>query len=783
MAVKKLNGAQLRLCCDTSQFDFETTAGIESLGQAIGQARASEAMGFAIAMKRPGYNLFALGPTGMGKHYVVRQFLEKASTDGSVPPDWCYVNDFANPHRPIPLQLPAGTGVKLRDAVESTMRDVWAVLASAYGSDDYGSRRRVIEELIEERQNEVIADLQEDAEVMGVNIMRSAGGLALVPVKDGVVLEKEGFDALPDDEREAADEALEIVRDRLSKALAQEPVWEREQRELLRELDEETARWALGDLFSDLGKDWPDEVVGWLDGLEADIVRGGQVLLEAREDERENRVAGLPRVAGLSSRYAVNVIVDNSGTEGAPVIYEDHPSVANLLGRVEHLNVMGASVTDVTFIRSGALHRALGGYLVLDARKLMAEPHAWEQLKRALRSRLIRVGSIRRLVSDDGAVSLEPEPIALDVKVVLVGERHLYYALNATDPDFPQLFKVAADFDEALPRTPENVALYAQLVGTLAAKSELRPLTAGAVGLIVERAARRSGYRNELTMHIASTFDLLREADYCAGLRGAKLVESEDVDAALGALLHRHRRIQERSAGAIARGEILVSTSGSTVGQINGLSILSFGPVEFGKPARITATWRIGPGEVVDIEREVYLGGNLHSKGVLILSGYLGARYGQTRPLALTASIVMEQSYGEVDGDSASLAELCALLSALSDIPIKQSIAVTGSVNQRGDVQAIGGVNIKIEGFFDLCASRGFEGQPGCVIPAANRDSLMLRRDVVEACQAGRFSVWAVATVDEALKILLGRTAKTVHAAVGATLEEAARCAQRYRAQ
>lgn len=779
---KPLPAQELRLSCDLAQFEFETTAELEPLGHAIGQERAVEAIEFAIAMKRPGYNVFALGPTGTGKHYVVRQLLSQIAAEAPAPPDWVYVNDFANPHRPRPLRLPSGQGRALLDAVESAMSHAWAALASAFESDDYASRRRVISELLEERQKEAIGALQEEAAEDGVAILRSAGGLALAPLdEEGELLDKEEFDQLPEEQRTDYEEAMEAVREKLAAALGQEPIWEREQRDKLRELDEETAAYAVGDIFDEAMGDWPEDVTSWLGELKADLVRHGHQFLDRREEEAKARAAGLPRVGGVSARYAVNLLVDNEGAEGAPVVYEDFPSVSNLLGGVEHLNIMGSPVTDVTLVRAGALHRALGGYLILDARKLLDQPHAWEQLKRALRSGVVRTASLRRLLHEDGAVSLEPHAIPLDLKVVLVGERQLYYTINELDPDFTQLFKIAADFDETLPRTPENVALYARLMGTLGQKNELRPLTTGSVGRIVERAARRSGNREELTMHIASTFDLLREADYLAGKVGAERVEVGHVDAALASLRKRHGRIRERSEQSVTRGEILVSTGGAAVGQVNGLSVIAFGPVEFGRPSRITATWRVGQGEIVDIEREVHLGGALHSKGVLILTGYLGERYGQARPLALNASIVMEQNYGGVDGDSASMAELCALLSALSGIPIRQGVAITGSVNQHGEAQAIGGVNTKVEGFFDLCAVRGLDGTQGCIIPEANRSGLMLRPDVVAACAEGRFSVWSVSHVDQAIAVLTGHPAPAVHAGVDTTLEAAAKSAKRWR--
>jgi len=469
-----------------------------------------------------------------------------------------------------------------------------------------------------------------------------------------------------------------------------------------------------------------------------------------------NALRELTLELGTFRRFRVNVLVDHGQSSGAPVVYQDNPTLANLVGRIDQMAQLGALITDFTLIKPGALHRANGGFLVLDALRLLQEPYAWESLKRALRAREIRVESPGQLLGLATTVSLQPMPIPLDVKIALVGERTLYYALAAADPDFLELFKVQADFEERIDRTPEAATLYSRLIATLVRRETLRPLDAAGVARVLEDSSRRAGDADKLSTHMRSLSDLLREADHWAGDAGRALIGAADIQRAIDARHRRGSRLEEQVREEIERGTVLISTDGTAVGQVNGLSVVQHGDIAFGQPTRITATVRLGRGEVVDIEREVELGGPSHSKGVLILGRFLGARYSAERPLTLHASLVFEQSYGGVEGDSASLAELCALLSAISGLPIRQAVAVTGSVNQLGAVQPIGRVNEKIEGFFDVCRARGLAGAQGVMIPAANVGNLMLRRDVVQAAAEGRFSVWAASTVDEAIELLTG---------------------------
>jgi lon-related putative ATP-dependent protease len=505
-------------------------------------------------------------------------------------------------------------------------------------------------------------------------------------------------------------------------------------------------------------------VIAFLGEVEHDVIERADVLTGQREEGAVS-MPGLPTPTGPAAspfrRYEVNLIVDNAELHGAPVVFEDFPAHANLVGRIEHISEMGALITDFGLIKPGALHRANGGYLILDVRKLLMQPLSYESLKRALRSREVRIESLGQVMSLISTVSLQPEPVPLNVKVVLIGDRMLYYLLSQYDPEFEDLFKVAVDFDEDVNREPESARLYARLIATLVKSNGLHDFDKAAVARVIEHGARLAGDSEKLSAQVDRIADLVREADYWASEREHEVVGAADVERAIKAQERRSDRVRERSLEQITRGTVLIDSSGERVGQVNGLAVMALGGFAFGRPSRITARIRLGRGEVVDIERKAELGGPLHSKGVFILEGFLGARYAHDHPLSLSASLVFEQSYGGVDGDSASSTELYALLSALAEAPIKQSLAVTGSVNQHGEVQAIGGANEKIEGFFDVCAARGLSGEQGVLIPASNVIHLMLRQDVIDAVERGEFHIYPIATIDEGIEVLTGVPAGT----------------------
>lgn len=758
--VPELAPAQLCRGCDASRFAFRTTEELEDLPLVLGQRRAVEAIRFGIGMERDGYNLFAMGPEGIGRHTVVRRHLEQEAARRETPSDWCYVFNFETPHRPRALRLPPGEAVRFRQAMARLVEDLRAAIPAAFESDEYRARMREIEAEFNERQERAIGAIGERAAAQGIVLVRTPAGFGFAPRHGDGVMSPEHFHKLPEEERKRIEGAINTLQEELERAIHDMPKWRSEAQRKLRELNREVTRTAVTSLIGELRAQYAtlDEVVAYLDAVQEDVLDHAELFRQPREGETPT-LFGLPLPEAGEAflrRYQVNVLIERAPGSGAPIVHEDNPTNDNLVGRIEHIAQMGALVTDFTLIKAGALHRANGGYLVLDALKVLTQPLAWEALKRALRLREIRIESLGQALSLISTVSLEPQPIPLEVKVVLVGQRMLYYLLHAYDPEFGELFKVVADFEEDVARDPENDLLYARMIATLARGAKLRPLDREAVARVIEFGARAAGDAEKLSVELRDLSDLLRESDYWAGLAAREVMSAADVERAIQARRDRAGRLRERLQEEILRGTLLIDTAGSHVGQVNGLSVVTLGGYSFGVPHRITARVRLGAGKVVDIEREAQLGGPIHSKGVLILSGFLAGRYAVNRPLSLAASLVFEQSYGMVEGDSASSAELYALLSALAEVPLNQALAVTGSVNQHGEVQAIGGVNEKIEGFFDVCRGRGLTGAQGVLIPAANVKHLMLRREVVEAVAAGRFHIYPVVTVDQGIEILTG---------------------------
>jgi len=763
MTVEPLSAQRLRQTCDPSQFDFETTDELEDLSELVGQGRAVNAILFGIGIQREGYNLFALGPSGTGKRTTITEFLHQKAAAEPIPPDWCYVNNFEQPHKPRALRLPPGQGDVLRADMEQLVEELQAAIPAAFESEDYQTRKQEIEEQFKEKQGKAFSEIQQKANKHSIALIRTPTGVAMAPMREGEIISPDEFQKLPNEERQQIEEILPDLQEQIQRTMRQAQQWEREAREKVKDLDRQVAMFAVGHRIDELREKYAQlpNVVSYLDGVEKDVIKNVDEFRELLKGAGAPQILGIPQPRSLVGptmfrRYQVNVLVNHGKSEGAPVIFEEYPTYNNLIGRIEHIAQMGALVTDFNLIKPGALHRTNGGYLILDAQQVLLQPYAWSGLKRALRAQEVRIEPLGQALSLVSTVSLEPESIPLDVKVILIGERPLYYLLYLYDPDFSELFKVAVDFNEEMPRTPENSQQYARLIATKARLENLRPFNREAVARIIEYSARAAGDAEKLSAHMLSIADLLREADYWADEAGNGTVTAADVEHAIDAQIHRADRVRERVQERIQRGITLIDTDGEQVGQVNGLSVIELGNFAFGQPSRITARVRLGKGEVVDIEREVELGGPIHSKGVLILSGFLGARYATEHPLSLSASLVFEQSYGGVDGDSASMAELCALLSALAGVPIKQSWAMTGSVNQHGQAQPIGGVNEKIEGFFDICRSRGLTGKQGVVIPESNVKHLMLRQDVVEAAEAGQFHIYPVQTVNQAMELLTG---------------------------
>lgn len=768
--IRQLDVSKLYQECDPDLFDFETTDDLEDLTEVVGQPRAVEALRFGMGVGTDGHNIYAMGPAGTRKREFVRELFQRRARSERVPNDWCYVNNFDQPHKPRAIGLPPGMGRQFQEDMQRATQDFGSALSAAFESEEYQTRRQVISEESQEQQSQALEELQERVRQEGLALIRTPGGFVFAPVRDGDVLSPEEIQQLSEDERQQLQDRIEGFQDELQQILRQVPGWQRERRERIGELNREMAEFAVSGTIGELKEKFAGfpGVLEFLEAVQEDAVQNAEAFMPSEQQEQQQRARMLQMLTGGAMgqaaderepplrRYQVNLIVDHGGQQGAPVIYEDNPTYQNLVGRVEHRAQMGALITDFHLIKAGTLHEANGGYLVLDVRKLLTQPYAWDGLKRALQSKDIRIESLGQRLSLISTVSLEPEAIPLNVKVALFGDQMLYYMLWSLDPEFRELFKVAADFAGQMDRTAESQRDYAQLIGSLVREHELRPLDRMGVARVIEHSSRTVGDAAKLSTEVRNIGDLLQEADYWAQDAGADVVSAAHVQKAIDARIYRADRIRERMQEQILRDTMLISTEGEHVGQINGLSVISLGEFWFGRPTRITAQVRLGRGQVIDIEREVDLGGPIHSKGVLILSGFLGARYAQDTPLSLSASLVFEQSYGGVEGDSASSAELYSLLSAISEVPIKQSFAVTGSVNQHGEVQAIGGVNAKIEGFFDICKARGLTGEQGVLIPSANVKHLMLRQDVRDAVEAGDFAIYAVDTIDQGIEILTG---------------------------
>jgi predicted ATP-dependent protease len=760
---RRIPPAELRRARELTGLAFETTAELEDLPAVLGQARAVEAIAFGIGMAHPGYNLYAMGPEGVGRRTVIHRLLRERAVTRPAPPDWCYVFDFEAPTRPRHLMLPAGRAPEFKSDVDRLVGELRLGIPAAFETDEYRSRRQELEQEFGERQEQGIGEVGERARKQGIALLRTPGGFGFAPMEGDGVMAPDRFRALPEEERRRFETAIEALQKDLEAVIEQVPRWRREAQHRLRELNRQVTHGVVNTLIRDVQEKYRELPAAFehLAALREDVLDHAELFQQPKEGEVPAFLMLAKGEGGESRllRYLVNVLVHNDPTAGAPIVYEDHPTHDNLVGRIEHESRLGALETDFTLVRGGALHRANGGYLLVDAVKVLTEPLAWEALKRALRSGEIRSETLARAIGLVSTTSLEPAPIPLEVKVVLIGSRMLYYLLHAYDPEFGDLFKVMADFEEDMARTPESDALYARLIATVARGRGLRPLTRDAVGRVVEAAARRAADTLRVSIEMAPLTDLLVEADHFAAASGAAATTAADVQRAIEAQERRADRVRGRVREEMLRGTLLVATEGERAGQVNGLSVAQLGGFAFGMPARITASVRYGHGMVIDIERESDLGGPIHSKGVLILSGYLAGRYVPGRPLSLTASLVFEQSYAGVEGDSASSAELYALLSALADVPVRQSLAVTGSVNQHGDVQAVGGVNEKVEGFFDLCRARGLTGRQGVLVPAANVPHLVLREDVMTALAAGTFHLYAIETIDQGLEVLTGMPA------------------------
>ncbi|TVT34889.1 Lon protease family protein [Marinobacter vinifirmus] len=737
--------------CPPEKLDFDTTDALEDLELPFGQDRVLRALEFGASMAASGFNLFVLGPSGAGKHELVKRFLATHAAGKPVPCDWCHVFNFQQSDKPGAIELPPGEGRKFKSDMNDLANELKTAIPATFESEEYQARIQELQEEVTRRQQKGLFAIQEEANANNIAMITTPAGFTFAPMRNGEVIEPEEYKKFSDEEKELVEAKVEDLQKKLQQAIQQVPRLRKEVRERIHQLNEEMVQLTLGGPIGELREKWSHvpAVVAHLDSVREDVVEHAEAF-----QDNEN---GAP--AGLLNRYRVNLLVDNAETRGAPVVYEDLPNHQHLTGQIEHRAHQGNLYTDFTLIRAGSLHRANGGYLILDARRILTQPLAWESLKRILFSGEIRIESLERLYGLATTVSQQPEPIPLNVKVVLVGDRMLYYLLSHYDPDFLDLFKVEADFEDDLDRDDQSYPLYARVIATMARSSGIRALDRAAVARVIEHASRLASDQKKLTAHDRVLKDLLSEADHWASQAGSARVEVVHVQQAIDEREYRASRIRERSLEQIRRGVMMIATEGEQAAQINGLSVLQIGATRFGQPTRITATARPGKGQVVDIEREAKLGGPIHSKAVMILSRFLANRYAPMGELSLSASLAFEQSYGGVEGDSASVAETCVLLSAITGVPLKQSLAVTGSMNQHGEVQAVGGVNEKIEGFFNVCTqAKGVNGH-GALLPASNVEHLMLNEQVRDAVREGRFTIYPLSHIDQAIELMTGMEA------------------------
>lgn len=728
-----------------------------------GQREALEAIRFSADVTQSGFNVFVIGEPSTGKIEATSALLRKLAVGMPTPDDVCYVNQFDDASRPRSLRLPAGWGMRLRAALALLVDELKTTIPAVFESEEYHSRVAKIDGHYASIQEQTFGELITEARASGVALWRTPSGFSFAPAQNGDVMPPETFEQLAAEEKARIGRAIEALQQRLERLMRQVIGWRRERRAALRQLDREVTVIAVGNLVDDLIRQFlpMPAAVELLASVQRDVIDNAALFQQSSESASSTEAsASHAEVIDPARRYRINVLVSHRAGSGAPVVIEENPGYLNLVGRIEYLARFGALVTDFGMIKAGAMHRAAGGYLLLDARRVLVQPFAWDALKRALFSREIRIESLGQQFGLVSTVTLEPQPVAFDAKVVLFGDRPLYLLLQALDPDFSQLFRIAPEFAEVSDRSPEAIAGYARWMARAIQAEGLRAFSPAALGRVLDWSSRLAGDAGKLSLELRRVRDLLVEANHRASEADASQVSGEHVLDALAARWSRGGEVRRRLQEAILNQTLVIATEGIRVAQVNGLAVISLGDTSFGLPTRITATTRYGDGSVVDIQRESDLGGATHTKGVMILASYLASRFGSREPLSLSASLVFEQTYGEVDGDSASLAELCALLSSLSGYALRQSFAVTGSVDQHGSVQAIGGVNEKIEGFFDICRSRlAGNGRPaplqGVLIPSANIRHLALRDDVVASVRNGRFAVVAVDSVEQAMAWLV----------------------------
>ncbi len=756
--IRELTYEEVCRTCTPEAMGGSDSSQISTLQTIIGQERAVRALRFGLGIKEKGFNIYASGRPGTGRTTAIERFVEEIAAKKRAPFDWCYVNNFRDSYRPHVLSLPAGKAGKFRSDMEKFIASVAREIRTAFESDEYAAHREGVVKKIQDQKQQLLEGLNEQAHKLNFALQPSAAGLLTIPLQKGKPITEEGFLALSPAEKESITKTqgeLEITIDTVSRQIK---ALDKSAGEALQKLDREVATYAIKHTVNDIQQAYQEieDIRAYLDEVQDDILENIPDFKPEREEEPEPELPFLRSKADPLKKYAVNVLVENAVDDGAPVVMERNPTYGNLFGKIEQEAHFGALTTDFTLIRPGSLHKANGGYLVLPIEEVIANPLSWESLKHALQNKEIIVEDTAGKLEIMSTRSLRPDPIPLDVKVILIGRPDVYQLLLEYDDQFNELFKVKADFDTQMERSEEHIRDYAAFISRICEDENLKHLDASAMARVVEHGSRLAEDQQKLSTHFGEIADVIREASYYASLENAAFISSTHVRQAIDERFYRSSLVQERIKEMILRSEIKIDVDGSQCGQVNGLSVIQMGDIEFGQPSRITVSIGMGREGLIDIEREAKLGGPIHTKGVLILSGYLTEKYAQDKPLSLVARLVFEQSYSGVEGDSASSTELYAILSALSGLEVQQGIAITGSVNQKGEVQAIGGVNEKIEGFFAVCQAKGLTGKQGAIIPASNVGNLMLKEEVVKAIRDGQFHIWPAKNIDEGIEILTG---------------------------
>ena len=759
----KLNYDELRKYCDKNIFKFKTTEELQPIEYLIGQDRALNAINFSLDIKVDGYNLYVSGIPGSGRTTSIRKIVEEKAKSEKTPDDLIYVYNFKNPDKPNLIKFPAGRGNFFAKDIDELISTIRKTIPKAFEAEDYEKRRNEVVKKFQLEKEKILQEVETMAKDKGFLIQLTQTGVLTVPLQNGQPLKPEDFSKLPPEEQKRIQEEGEKLLEEINEVVLKLKKIDKKIFESLKDLDIEIAVFAIGHLLKDLIKKYEDvpEVSDYFESLKDDVIENLAFFRGTKESEEAEE---------FLKRYKINVFVDNSNTKGAPVIYETNPTYYNLFGGIDYENKMGFMVTNFNLIKAGSIHKANGGYIIINALDLLINQFSWDTLKRTLKNKESIIENPLEQFKVIPTVSIKPEPIPMNLKVILIGTPYIYYLLYDYDDDFKKLFKVKADFDTEMDRNEENMLKYVNFISSYVKKSNLKHLTRDAVSEVIDYGSRIVEDQNKVTTRFQIIGDLITEANYWADKENSKYIEDKHIIKAIEEKEYRSNLIEKKIHELIKDGTILIDVDGEKVGQINGLAIISLGDFTFGRPTKITADISMGAKGVVNIEREVKLSGRIHDKGVMILSGFIGERYAKDKPLSLSATLTFEQSYEEVEGDSASSAELYALISSIADIPIKQYYAVTGSVNQKGEIQPIGGVNNKIEGFFETCKIKGLNGKQGVIIPYQNKKDLMLKKEVIDAVKDGKFHIYAIKTIDEGLEILTGLNIKEIDKKVNESL-------------